>query len=226
MAEPHPTSKGVDALIARLRDDGVSAGREEADRIRSEAEAEAAHILANAKQEAEAHLREARKSADRYRSAGEEALNTAMRDAMLTLKAGLMVQFESDVRRMVTAATADPEMLNRMVLELVGAARDATGAGEDTDVILPAEVIGPEAISDNPEEIRSGQLTQFVLGLAQEMLAKGVTLYATEDLEGGIRARVVGKDLELDLSDEAIAALLMQHLQPRFRAVLDGVIKK
>ena len=32
-ADPEATSSGVEALIARLKDDGVQAGRQEADRI-------------------------------------------------------------------------------------------------------------------------------------------------------------------------------------------------
>ena len=225
MATPEAKSKGVDALITRLREDGVAAGQQEAQRIRAEAEAEAARITSAAKAEADKYLVEARKSADRYRSAGEEALNTAMRDAVLTMKSGLIAQFEADVKRMVSKVTADPDMLKQMVIELVGRAREAADAGKDTDIILPVEVIGPEAIVENPELIQSGKLTDFVLGLTKDLLEEGVTLYAADDLQGGIRARVTGKDIELDLSDEAIAALLMQHLQPRFRAVMEGVIK-
>jgi V/A-type H+-transporting ATPase subunit E len=29
----------------------------------------------------------------------------------------------------------------------------------------------------------------------------------------------------LDLSDQAVAAALLEHLQPRFRALLEGVVK-
>ncbi len=225
MATPEAKSKGVDALITRLREDGVAAGQQEAQRIRAEAEAEAARITSAAKAEADKYLAEARKSADRYRSAGEEALNTAMRDAVLTMKSGLIAQFEADVKRMVSKVTTDPDMLKKMVIELVGRAREAADAGEDTDIILPVEVVGPEAIVEDPELIQSGKLTDFVLGLTKDVLEEGVTLYVADDLQGGIRARVTGKDVELDLSDEAIAALLMQHLQPRFRAVMEGVIK-
>ncbi len=224
MAAPEGTSKGVDALIARLRDDGVAAGKAEAERLKTEAQSEAAEIVSKARAEAEQYLAQARKDADNYRRAGEEALNTAMRDAVLTMKSGLMAKFQADVKRMVSNAAAEPEMLKRMILELVGRTRDAAGGGE-TDVILPAHVVSSEAIKDNPEDIQSGQLTQFVLGLTQKMLKDGVTLHASDDLQAGIRARVTGKDIELDLSDEAIASLLMQHLQPRFRAVMEGVIK-
>jgi len=36
---------------------------------------------------------------------------------------------------------------------------------------------------------------------------------------------VVKGNITIDLTDEAIAALLLQHLQPRFRAVLEGIVK-
>lgn len=225
MAQADVTSKGVDALIAKLREDGVAAGQAEAERLRTDAEQDATRIVAAAKEEAEKNLDRARKSADNYRTAGEEALKVAMRDAVLTMKAGLMAQFEADVKRMISTALADPEMLRQMVLELVGKARDAARAGKDTEIILPANVVGPEAIRENPEEVQSGKLTKFVLGLTQKMLEDGVTLHASDALQGGIHARVMDKDIELDLSDEAIASLIMQHLQPRFRAVMEGVIK-
>jgi V/A-type H+-transporting ATPase subunit E len=37
--------------------------------------------------------------------------------------------------------------------------------------------------------------------------------------------RVSERDVTLDLSDRAVAALLLQHLQPRFRAILEGVVR-
>ncbi|MEM8855999.1 MAG: hypothetical protein AAGD34_20025, partial [Pseudomonadota bacterium] len=111
MAHDDATSKGVDTLIARLREDGVAAGRAEAEALKADARTEAAKIIAKAKVEADTHLSDARKAADAYRSAGEEALQIAMRDAVLTMKAGLMAQFEADVKRMVSSALADPQIL-------------------------------------------------------------------------------------------------------------------
>lgn len=225
MSAQEVTSRGVDALIDKLRNDGVAAGKAEADRLIAEAKVEAARIVAAARAEAESELRNVRRAANSYQAAGEEALNIAMRDAVLSMKSGLMVQFELDVKRMVSTSLADPAMLKEMVLELVGSARAATGAGKDTDVILPAEIVDTQAIRENPDDIQSGKLTKFVLGIAQKMLEDGVTLHASDDLQGGIRASIKDKDILLDLSDTAVASLLMQHLQPRFRAALEGVIK-
>jgi V/A-type H+-transporting ATPase subunit E len=55
------------------------------------------------------------------------------------------------------------------------------------------------------------------------LLREGITL-DTHDGKG-IRIRTSGEDTEIDLSDRALAELLLRHLQPRFRAILEGVIR-
>ena len=52
-AKDVPLSSGVDALIAKLRDEGVTAGRAEAEAIVADAKAEAERILSKAKTEAD-----------------------------------------------------------------------------------------------------------------------------------------------------------------------------
>lgn len=225
--DQQPLSSGVDALIARLRDEGVSAGRSEADRILSDAKAQAQEIHAKANAEAQERIATARKEADAYRAAGEEALKTAMRDAVLGMKAGLMEKFSADVERLVSRQLEDPDILRQMVLEVVGRVRDGAGIGADdaVDIILPEHAVGLEELRDNPKELEEGRLTKFALGLTGDMLRDGVVLRAADDGASGIRVQVKDKSITLDLTDKAVAALLLQHLQPRFRAVLEGIVK-
>lgn len=225
MAQNGTISHGVDALIDKLRNDGVAAGQAEAEKLRAEAKAEAARIVAEAKREAEELKKKARTETDNYRAAGEEALNTAMRDAVLTMKAGLTDRFKADVERLVTKEMSDPELLRQMILEVVGRA----GAGANLDgkvsVILPARVATQEDIKQNADDIQSGKLTKYVLGLTAKMLRENVELHAADDVQEGIRVRAEDQGVVLDLTDKAVASLLMEHLQPRFRAVLEGVIR-
>ena len=225
MAQEEVISQGVDALIDRLRADGVAAGEAEAEKILDKAKTEAAAIVASAKREADTHLKQARSAADSYRQAGEEALNTAMRDAVLKMKDILTTRFREDVARLVTKAMAEPELLKQMILEIAGENAGAVATGGKSEVILPATVVTQDEIKRNADDIQSGKLTQYVLGLTAEMLREDVDLHVSDDPSEGIRVRVVESDVVLDLTDKAVAALLMEHLQPRFRAVLDGVIR-
>ena len=224
-ADPKPISSGVDALIARLRDEGVSSGRSEAERILNEARAEAKRIVDKANAEAKEHLETSRKEADAYRAAGQEALKTAMRDTVLDMKSTLMQRFSADVKRLVSHQLQDPEVLKRMILEVAGRVRADAGDEDELEIVLPEAVAGLEELRSNPEELRKGPLTKFVFGLTGEMLREGVTFSPSDDMETGIRIHVPERGIALDLTDEAVAALLLQHLQPRFRAILEGIVK-
>lgn len=225
MAESTPISHGVDALIKQLRSDGVEAGKAEADKLRAAAQAEADSILSKAKKDADDYLNKARTEADNYRAAGEEALDTAMRDAVLKMKAGLTDRFREDVGRLVTKEMADPELLKQIILQVVGNAAEVAKLTGDIEVILPAKVATQEDIKQNADDIQSGKLTKYVLGLAANMLRENVELHVADDDQEGIRVRSEGQDVVLDLTDKSVASLLMEHLQPRFRAVLEGVIR-
>ncbi|WP_170759135.1 hypothetical protein [Ruegeria lacuscaerulensis] len=225
MAQDGIISHGVDELIDKLRNDGVAAGQTDAEKLRADARAEAAKILADAKREADEYQKKARSESDSYRAAGEEALNTAMRDAVLTMKAGLTDRFREDVERLVTKEMADPDLLKQMILEVVGRAADEARLDGKVQVILPAKVATQEDIKQNADDIQSGKLTKYVLGLTAEMLQEQVELHASDDTQSGICVRAEDQGVVLDLTDKAVASLLMQHLQPRFRAVLEGVIR-
>lgn len=225
MAQDGMISHGVDALIDKLRSDGVAAGQAEAEKLRQQAKTEAAQIVADAKREADAYLKKARTEADNYRAAGEEALNTAMRDAVLTMKAGLTDRFRADVERLVSKEMADPDLLKQMILQIVGQTADEAGLEGKTEVILPAKVATQEDIKQNADDIQSGKLTKYVLGLTAKMLRDNVELHAADANQEGIRVRAEDQGIVLDLTDKAVGSLLMEHLQPRFRAVLDGVIR-
>ncbi len=225
--EALPPASGVDALIAKLRDEGVTAGRGEADRIIADARSQAAEIVEKAKAEAKEHLAAARKEGDAYKSAGEEAVKTALRDTVLDMKARLMQRFSADVKRLATEELGKDDTLKQMILELVGRAGADTGLAKagDVEVVLPEKAAGLEELRKNPAELQKGKATKYVLGLSDEMLREGVTFSAAEDVKAGVQVRVVKGNIKIDLTDEAIAALLLQHLQPRFRAVLEGIVK-
>ena len=217
-------ASGVETLIQRLREEGVNEGRNEAEKLLSDAETRAKWVVSQAREEAARILKSARDDAQRQKTATEEAMQVAARDALLSVKTDLTHQFAYKVRRLVAENVSKEDLLQKMILEVVGLMRGEIDGNEPAEVILPRDVVGVEDLRRRPEELREGSLSKFVLAEAGDMVREGVRFGVSEDDEGGLRISLKGGDLTLDLTDKAVADLILQHLQPRFRALLEGIV--
>ncbi|MGD8909426.1 MAG: hypothetical protein PVF13_01070 [Chromatiales bacterium] len=220
-------SSGVEALIERLRDEGVADGRRQADELIAAARHEAEGIVAEAKHESEEIMRQARAEAERVRDAGEEALRTAMRDTVLKMKGHLSTRFSEEVRRLVAAEMEQGPFLERLILEVAGRVRRDAGLEqtEQVEILLPEDVVGLEELRRHPEKLREGSLSHFVLSVASGLLRDGVELRSSDRLEGGIRISLQEGEIQVDLTPDKVAEVLLKHLHPRFRAILEGTVK-
>ena len=64
----------------------------------------------------------------------------------------------------------------------------------------------------------------FIATQTMLMLENGVTIGAGDHHESGIVVRMNKGEVELELTDQALSRLLLQHLQPRFRALIEGIV--
>lgn len=220
-------SSGVDNLIKRLREEGVSEGQAEAERIIAEARARAAIIVAEAGMKARQTTAQARQEADSFRKGGEDALHLAMRDTVLSLKGQLTELVSDQVRRLITREMHQENFLIRLILEVAGKVRSESGLDEEksVEVLLPSSLIGIEDLRKDPLDLSEGTLSHFIVSVANNVLREGFELKNEDGLECGIRLYIKDKDVHIDLTDEAVAGVLLEHLQPRFRAILEGMIK-
>jgi V/A-type H+-transporting ATPase subunit E len=46
----------------------------------------------------------------------------------------------------------------------------------------------------------------------------------SDDGEAGIRVRLIEDDVQIELTESALSGLLLQHMLPRFRALLRGAV--
>ena len=67
-------------------------------------------------------------------------------------------------------------------------------------------------------------LPQLLTTVLTELMSKGVTVLASSELADGCQLQYQDGTVTVDLNDEVLATVLMAHLQPRFRAILDGVV--
>jgi V/A-type H+-transporting ATPase subunit E len=222
---PVEVASGVEELIARLRDEGVQNGRTQAEQMVRDAQVKAEATVKQAQEQAKQIVSKAREEADNLKRAGHEALELAFRDTVLALKTQLSQRFAGEVRRLVGGEQQKQELLEKMILEIAGREKEEVAQSQQLEVLLPPKVAGLGELSRNPEELEQGILTQFVRLISQGMVREGVSFGVAKDNQGGLRVRLVDKQVVLDLTDRAVADAILEHLQPRFRALLEGVVK-
>ncbi len=214
------TSSGVHDLVTRLRDEGVQAGRSEADRLVADAKRQAAQIVEEARAEAAALQESTRVDVEKEKEAAMQALRLAARDAVLELREGVSRHFERHVKRLVSQMTVDEEFIRALVLVLAGRTVGEFVQDKDAEVLVAAAM--GDAVSEEDVETARARTRDFILGITGNMLREGVELLPDSEITGGARVRVKGEHAEIDLSDATVTALLMKNLLPRFQAILDG----
>lgn len=218
MTEPqNMASTGVQHLVDRIRDQGVQAANEQANKILRDAEAKAAALLAEARLEVTQLREQARIDIESNQTAALEALKLSARDAMLQLKAKVSSEFEVFVQRLVTSATSDEQFIKSIVLVLAGHVEKELIGDKEIQILISESLL-----SNEPNETLRERTKETILALSSEMLRAGVELIPSSDIEGGARVRLIKDKLEIDLSDKAVAKLLYQRILPRFRAILEG----
>lgn len=222
MAKQPKLQSGVDELISRLRDDGVNAGKSEAERLVSEAQAKAANIVAQAKSQSETMVADARTTIAKEKEAAKASLKTAVRDTELMLESELKAGFADHVKRLVSAELKDPEFLKQLVLTVAGRTCPTLPEKEGFEILLPSEMFEKDKKGERVSATAKKRLHDFVLGISSEMLRDGVEIKAAEAAEPGLRIKLKDKDLEIDLTDNAIANVLLKFLLPRYRAIVAG----
>lgn len=225
--QAHSTSSGVDALIERLKDQGIAAGQEKAESIVLDAQKRAEWIINEATLEAELLVNNAKAEAEAIKFAGEDALKLAARDAFIKLRDRLSGSFKREVMRVVGKKMAEKKFLEKLILTLAGQVRDKTGLDQAKHITiqLPEAVVGADDLRRNTEELQDGALSHFVVDLATDLLHAGIKLEVSGELNSGLLLKLKDDNMVIDFTDEAVAALLLEHLQPRFHALLEGIIK-
>ncbi len=220
-------SSGVEQLIERLRDEAINAGQAKAEDIVLNAQKRAAWIIEEAEQEAQLLIEKARLEADALKASGVDALRLAGRDALLKLRDTLLGSFSQEVMRVVGKQMAKSEFIEQLILALAGRVREKTSLDQNSKIIfqLPEDIVGVEDLRRNPEELKQGALSHLTAAIASDLLREGVSFEVSDQIKKGLVIKLEENNMMIDFTDEAVATLFLEHLQPRFRALLQGIVK-
>jgi len=114
-----------------------------------------------------------------------------------------------------------------LILALAGRVREKTGLDQNSKIIfqLPEDIVGVEDLRRNPEELKQGALSHLTAAIASDLLRDGVSFEVSDQIKSGIVIKLEENNMVIDFTDEAVATLFLEHLQPRFRALLQGIVK-
>jgi V/A-type H+-transporting ATPase subunit E len=212
-------ASGVQELIDRIRGQGVQAARDEGERVLKEARQEAAETKAKAQADAKAMLESARAQIASEKAAGAEAIRNAARDSLLELRGEVRKAFEVHVRRLVSHEAKDTGFVRSLVLVLAGQAAEKHLTDKDAIIFVSSAIAGEGETAASSEAIQK-KVNHAVLVAAGEMLREGVQLLPDDSIKGGARVQLVGENLEIDMTDEALSRMLVKNLLPRYRAIV------
>lgn len=210
---------GVQELIDRIRGQGVEAAKREGERIVTEARREAAAVKARAEAEAKSLVEGARAQAEAEKAAGIEAIRNAARDSLLELRNQTREAFEAHVRRLVSMELQNTGFVRSLVLVLAGEAAEKYIDDKDAVLLVSSALADSQGVP--PEGAVREKIKNAVLGAAGQMLREGIELTAADGIKSGVRVRLKGEKLEIDMTEEGLSRLLLKNLLPRYRAIVE-----
>lgn len=188
--------ENLDALLNKIRSEGVEAAKAEAAKVLAAAKAEAEAIVAKAKAEAEAAEAKAKAEAERAAQGAEATIRQAARDVVLKLGQDVAALLERTLGGAVDETLKPGPLVERLVAEAV-ASYLREGA---------VEVAVPEAL---------------VPALKARLAAQGEVTVVTDPRMGtGFKVRLAGGRVEHDFSGDSVTAALAALLRPQLAELL------
>ncbi|MCG6990000.1 MAG: hypothetical protein LJF06_17795 [Gemmatimonadetes bacterium] len=198
-------SNTLEEFIDRLQSEGVEAGLKEAEEVRSAAAREAAGLIKEARETAREVVEQAEVEAREILADARRELALVVRDVHLGLRVGLERVLTSLLERGLEHHLEDPELLARLLSEVVSAY--ARGDAEGRTIELK---VRPELVEE---------LTAAVPGILGRALADGSRVDVKAGLEAaGFEYRI--EDAVVEVTPASVADALVQYVSPHLRALL------
>ncbi len=125
----------IESFVTKLQQEGVEAGRAEAEKLKADAQSQADEILADAKKQAEQIVEEANKQAEAIVSRGKTDLQLAARDTLAQLRSTLSDCMTAVLAEGAKEKLTDLDFLGKVMHEIVRLYAEADQAGK-TDITL------------------------------------------------------------------------------------------
>lgn len=194
-------------LTDRLYNEGLSKGKEEGERLLSNARAEAQDIVSKAKAEAEAILAEALAKAEALREKTESDVKTASEQALQSTKKDIENILVSGISaEPVGNSLSDPEFLKDIIRTV--ASQFCATESKDMALLMPA------SLQDKLEPWVRNELSKTISGEVKAAFSKKIA--------GGFNIGPSDGSWYVSLTDETFKGLIAEYLRPVTKKLLFG----
>jgi len=203
----------IESFVKKLQDEGITAGKEAAEKIKNEAEREADNIIADAKARADQILAQVQDDVDRQLDRMQTELELAVRDAILKISETISRVLSAILTRKIENHLSDPDYLGQMIRDVINAYAIADAA-QLTDIKIN--------ISDKMgENFNRDILKNLFQGLNEE---PEKTILQTSLSKAGFEYTIDGATVEV--TPDSVSELISEMVGPQLQEILDKLIDK
>lgn len=195
----------IQKICDTLRHKTLEPAQEEAKRIVADAQGRAEQIIRNGEKHVEQLIEEARKNIERERNVLQSSLSQASKQSLEALKQAIEHKlFNSEIQDLVGQQAANANVVAKLIGAVItGLEKD--GLDANLTAYIPASVSVKEVNQLLGERILS------------KLKGKSVAL---GDFAGGVKVRLEGKQMTLDVSNTVLEELMSQYVRKDFRKLL------
>jgi len=199
----------IETFVAKLQSEGVEAGKQEAEKIRTQAEQDAERTKKQAAEEAEKILADARSEAENIVARGRTELQLAARDELLRLRDALSQAIRAVLERGARSALQDVDFIGKALHEII-----LTYASSDVE--------GRTRVDVNVSEEMKGKLVDWALHEIVQDSEEGKRV--SIDLHGRLREagfEYTAEGATVEVTTSSVVASLSDLVSPELRKTLE-----
>ena len=192
-------------LIDRINQEAVEKGEQEANRIVARAREQAAALVREGEAAARAHLEKAEKDSEVFVERSTRTLEQAARDLLISV--GQAVEnIIADIVSDATDEALDPDTLKRMMVKMAQAYAERNGTESRIEVLVGKD--------------DQAELVRFFARQYRHRLVRGLNIRADAGVRRGFRVILDNDRVHHDFTRPAIAEALGNFLRPHLAEIV------
>jgi len=199
----------LDALIEKIKQEGVEAGQTQGHQIVAQAKQQAQKLKDQAQAESQDIREQARKEAEQFQRNAESALRQAARDIVLMVR-GQLVSLGEQLLQKALSAAFSPETMKELLVNIVQ--KWGPGSEASLEILVSQE--------------DKGKLEELLFAALGDKARGGIEIKASPFLRHGFRIGSRDDQSYYDFSDEGITEALKLLVTPQVAGLLDRPLEK